>query len=465
MKFNLRTIDADKNTDPIYDTQSSSHSSTFMIRGIPNRNLNGSCVGMDMTRGRFEMREELVREVEKERIRAQIIAEELGRRRVLEEEVRNELRMERDMMAMSSNGGFPSQFMPVSLPPSHVNRLEPRFLHQQPVGLEERIIMSIADKHGHGVHRGVSVSPFQQFGESPNITGIHKPQPKDTEKEVIVLTKCSGESLCGMKRKSVTPVAEGSSEPRADISKKKVKKEWSCAICQVSATSERALNDHLQGKKHHLKEAALIAEKTGANIGLGVAPKKPIAKPVKLSLTTVDVSSSEKTKSEAKKILVNETPETIRTPITPESSDTKAEAIKKENKSNNFKFWCEMCQIGAHSVDVMNNHKKGKKHLNKQLRKGKVDTEAPAIEKVCDADEETETETKNVVDVEMVACDMKTDTQTMKSVDVEIVANEAKSETETKKEVVVEAVKTVIDDKQDVNEDEADTVVEDEAEV
>ena len=133
------------------------------------------------------MREALVREVEKERIRAHIIAEELGRRRVLEEQVRNELRMERDMMAMRSNGGFPSQFMPVSLPPNHINRLEPRILHQQPVGLEERIVMSIADKHGHGVHTGFPVSPFQQFGELPKITGIAKPHPEDTKKAVIVL--------------------------------------------------------------------------------------------------------------------------------------------------------------------------------------------------------------------------------------------------------------------------------------
>lgn len=216
-----------------------------------------------------------------------------------------------------------------------------------------------------------------------------------------------------------------------------------------------------------MKEAALIAQKTGANIGLGVAPKKPIAKPVKLSLTTVDLSSSKKKNSITKKIPVNETPATIRIPITPESSDTKAKAIKKENKSINFKFWCEMCQVGAYSENVMNNHKQGKKHLNhlaKQLRKGKVDTEAPATEKACDTEEKTETETKNVVDVEMVAYDVKTDTQTMKS--VEIVANEVKFETETKKEVGVEVIKTVMDDKQDVTENEADTVVEeDEAEV
>ncbi|KAL5102513.1 hypothetical protein RYX36_006840 [Vicia faba] len=38
---------------------------------------------------------------------------------------------------------------------------------------------------------------------------------------------------------------------------KKVQKEWSCALCQISTTSENCLRSHLQGKQHKTKEIEL----------------------------------------------------------------------------------------------------------------------------------------------------------------------------------------------------------------
>ncbi|KAK7372937.1 hypothetical protein VNO80_06328 [Phaseolus coccineus] len=43
-------------------------------------------------------------------------------------------------------------------------------------------------------------------------------------------------------------------------SKKLVQKEWSCALCQVSTTSENCLRAHLKGKKHKDKEKELRVE-------------------------------------------------------------------------------------------------------------------------------------------------------------------------------------------------------------
>ncbi|CAK8537652.1 unnamed protein product [Lathyrus sativus] len=40
-------------------------------------------------------------------------------------------------------------------------------------------------------------------------------------------------------------------------SEKKVQKEWSCALCQISTTSENCLRSHLQGKQHKTKEKEL----------------------------------------------------------------------------------------------------------------------------------------------------------------------------------------------------------------
>ncbi|KAI7751875.1 hypothetical protein M8C21_002602, partial [Ambrosia artemisiifolia] len=130
------------------------------------------------------------------------------------------------------------------------------------------------------------------LGESARIKAVSK----ENNEEVIVLAKPDGESLetlSGTKRKLTPPVYEGSSEPGSPISdrsRKKVKEEWSCPICQVSTTSERGLMQHIQGKKHQIKEAALVAQKTGANVGLGVAPNIPLIKPLQRSLTTISAS-------------------------------------------------------------------------------------------------------------------------------------------------------------------------------
>lgn len=43
--------------------------------------------------------------------------------------------------------------------------------------------------------------------------------------------------------------------PSAFDLKKKQKEEWSCALCEIKATSESGLNAHLNGKKHKIKEA------------------------------------------------------------------------------------------------------------------------------------------------------------------------------------------------------------------
>ncbi|XP_061359366.1 uncharacterized protein LOC133303471 isoform X2 [Gastrolobium bilobum] len=47
-------------------------------------------------------------------------------------------------------------------------------------------------------------------------------------------------------------------------SKKQVQKEWSCALCQISTTSENCLGTHLIGKKHKAKENELRVELSSA---------------------------------------------------------------------------------------------------------------------------------------------------------------------------------------------------------
>ncbi|KAI3811328.1 hypothetical protein L1987_21049 [Smallanthus sonchifolius] len=298
--------DAQDQQKPNHHPQLSSSFSLFTEQAIQVGYPN------DKLRGRFEMTEAIRREFEKERIREEIIEEEVARRRLLEAEVRHELMMEHEMAMIQQ---------------------------------EEKLVMSVDGKYGRGGHlreiRAFSGSTFQLLGDSPKIKGI----PEDNKKEVIFLGKLNDETVSGTKRKSASPVSEGSSQHGSDRSKKKAKEERSCAICHVSTTSERSLTEHLQGKKHRAKEAALVAKKTGANFGLGVATKNHIINP----------SSSLEKKSETVKEAVDQTSEANKTSSTFDQNDV--------NKKDKFKFWCEMCQVGALSETVMNTHRERMKHL------------------------------------------------------------------------------------------------------
>lgn len=95
-------------------------------------------------------------------------------------------------------------------------------------------------------------------------------------REVIarLLQAMPGQNLSGVKRKAGTLLEAGASELHSVDLKKKPKEEWSCSICQVSASSEFSLNQHFQGKKHKAKEAmGQRAGGTGKNYAIGLFPK------------------------------------------------------------------------------------------------------------------------------------------------------------------------------------------------
>lgn len=96
------------------------------------------------------MREAIWREIEKEKIKEEIIAEEIARRRMLELEVRRELMMERQLAQQSGEGLSPFSSPAMSFSPTLP------FSKQQTVvrSVEERIARSLEDRMG----RGISVS-------------------------------------------------------------------------------------------------------------------------------------------------------------------------------------------------------------------------------------------------------------------------------------------------------------------
>ncbi|XP_009792402.1 uncharacterized protein [Nicotiana sylvestris] len=348
------------------------------------------------------MREAIMREIEKERIREEIIAEEMTRRRILEYEVRRELLMERQLAKLSGEGfpPFPSPVMSFSptLP----------FLKQQSDArcIEERITRSLEGRMGKEIsvsglgarneirrldivpfEERISEIPFQQRSVEPKVSAL-KPvshsaermiselQPSlepSKEKDRIILLGKPNTSLSGAKRKAITPLVEVASKPPScSVPKTNGKEDWSCALCQVSATSERGLNDHLQGKKHKSKEAALISQRNGKNYSIGLFPKKtkvddylnvkpkveflPGTKSVEG--TSLEISEKEGTKDNV-------------TPSSQHHADRLGKGANaaqekqktKQTKKKKFKFWCATCKVGALSEKSMEAHRTGKKHM------------------------------------------------------------------------------------------------------
>lgn len=121
-------------------------------------------------------------------------------------------------------------------------------------------------------------------------------------------------------------------------------KDWTCALCQISATSEQGLEDHLKGKKHKSKQA-------GQKVGMiGFCSKKINNLPNPSQV----VEGVELEKSQQ---ILNK----LETGV--EKGCGGADQKRPKKKKMKFKFYCQMCEVGAFSEEIMANHKKGKKHL------------------------------------------------------------------------------------------------------
>lgn len=112
--------------------------------------------------------------------------------------------------------------------------------------------------------------------------------------------------------------------------------DWSCALCQVSATSEGALNEHLEGKRHKAKLAHC-----GASNAI---------KDGKSSLKEKTANKDDAGPSDApKKICI-------------QVDGAMHEVVQKSNY-----LWCDRCKVRCDNNVTMADHLRGKKHsgLNK----------------------------------------------------------------------------------------------------
>ncbi|XP_060178101.1 uncharacterized protein LOC132608042 [Lycium barbarum] len=173
--------------------------------------------------------------------------------------------------------------------------------------------------------------------------------------------------LSGAKRKAITPTAEIADKPSLSSALKKNVNEWRCALCQVSATDQGGLNDHLQGKKHKRKEAALGTQKDEKNCSIGLFSKKP--KFIQLAESCNDRIPEKKSEEGSSgpidndaSLLIDDSAGDLGKSTYNTAND---EQNSKEHENRRFQFWCEICKIGTFSEKVMETHRLGKKHARR----------------------------------------------------------------------------------------------------
>ncbi|XP_073003524.1 uncharacterized protein [Typha latifolia] len=250
--------------------------------------------------------EAVEREIRKERIREEILREE-AERRILEEEVRRELEVER-LMGMRR---MPETFV------------EPLMM---PIAPNVRVM----DGLGFGqVSRGSLDASRRMSEEKAFYLAPNKAELQSNESPPSAQVQPVKQKVSGSKRKSNIDLG-------TRMQQKQVKMEWCCALCQVSATNESGLNEHLQGKRHKAKLAQSEANGTTKN-NVAFSSKKAAK-----GTEAKDMPSGE----EAKKITLQ--------------VDGKMHEVLQSKKF----LWCEKCQVKSPSTINMVLHLSGKKHNN-----------------------------------------------------------------------------------------------------
>lgn len=104
--------------------------------------------------------------------------------------------------------------------------------------------------------------------------------------------------------------------------------EWSCALCQITATSEKGLNAHLDGKKHKSKLAVL-----------GDTEKE-----IKSNSESIFLNQTRGVKEEHKTLMIQ------------------VDGNMHNVVTKGIHLWCELCKIKCNTSNLMMTHLRGKKH-------------------------------------------------------------------------------------------------------
>nr|XP_051185407.1 uncharacterized protein LOC127299478 [Lolium perenne] len=221
------------------------------------------------------------------------------------------------------------------------------------------------------------------------------PSGTQTRIELKALSKANASVTLPMKRKN-TDVTLASA---ASISTSTNKKELSCTLCDIPATSEKALQDHLKGKAH-MKKAAKLAQPMAEtwhedddeamqvhskeNV-LAVLPDKQkdpnivtvTSKTQKPDLTckvcgitsTSQKAMQDHLEGKAHKRKVSKLPQPMPALELPSKENVPKDAsilsAAESDKKHNLNLSCTLCGIPLTSEKAMEDHLKGKSHRKK----------------------------------------------------------------------------------------------------
>ncbi|KAJ4844066.1 hypothetical protein Tsubulata_029259 [Turnera subulata] len=300
----------------------------------------------------------LKREMMKQQIRAEMVAEEVALRRLLEAEVRREMMVE---VEMARRGGE-WQFFQESM-----GRLQvplPNYHHSDYRLLEDRMAFRCSCCR-------MMFDQQRQFPVMPEAVLATPP----IEDKLIILAKPDPDTQ-EAKRKVATPPAQGDALFRYSGSKRKAREEWSCALCQVTAANEKVFYKHLNGRKHKAKTAGLkhhiVKKPSAAPLPKRIAKSANIITGAELqrkvegaSLQVISGRSDSMEKIKDRKVGSKKEDMT-------EAKENQGGNNLKQNetlivqgedkKQRKSEFWCETCNIIVYSEKVVEAHKNGKKH-------------------------------------------------------------------------------------------------------
>ncbi|KAE9601722.1 putative transcription factor C2H2 family [Lupinus albus] len=320
MEFKFRAVD---------NTSLPPSTPTSFPNTVSHSSLRGGFPGMipSSRHSSFRMpmsnaNEALWRELEKEQIRREIITGEIEQRRELEEEVRRELAAERGWgmtMAATSHGfSFDERVSAMRLTPSPYlfdNNAQPQPKPQlQPLPKPQTQFPQL-----------VPPAEFKSFPEtnndkviklglvkipSPSLYRLNtnawtqsqlpqlmapaeefKPSLETNNDKVVKQEAKPDPDHHDAKRKAVTPPDVDRSDHIPTGLRKKSKVEWICEVCQVSATSEKGLKDHLQGRKHKAKEIGLRKKKFVKSTNTSSRKNEKSVKPMETATSGLDAKA------------------------------------------------------------------------------------------------------------------------------------------------------------------------------
>ncbi|XP_022763624.1 uncharacterized protein LOC111309065 [Durio zibethinus] len=242
------------------------------------------------------------------------------------------------------------------------------FKKQQELFLKDNILAE-ADKYVkvHGPEALEKLIASESKGAEPGILqkdtkDVQVTEKRETEKREVgpenLILETAPNAAQTVNNTITLPEIKGAVgfDPPEITTDKQVQKEWTCAMCQVTTSSEKTLNSHLQGRRHRDVRAELMKAKNqpskGKEFASVVRDKGPSSSSTQASQKTQQPSKGQVSAS------------SIGNQLKPsEKVNGQQQGGKKLAGIKIPQFRCTICNVNCSRSEDLNCHLWGKKHL------------------------------------------------------------------------------------------------------